>query len=59
MSGKNRAEDAPISKTVECPVCMAAVGQPCTNATNTSRREVKWFHLKRTTAAMEMLEDRF
>lgn len=33
--------------TRPCPVCMSPAGVPCSQATNTGRRTVKWFHLKR------------
>lgn len=30
-----------------CPVCQAKPMEPCTVATNTGRRPVRWFHLDR------------
>lgn len=32
---------------VSCPACFADVGDPCTEPTNTGRRNVRWFHTKR------------
>lgn len=40
---------SPIS--VACPACFVPAGQKCTQPTDTSRREVSWFHFARETAA--------
>lgn len=36
-----------------CPNCQARPGQPCTAPTNTGRRDVKWFHSARESAAAD------
>jgi hypothetical protein len=35
----------PITRV--CPACNAKPGQPCTQPTDTSRRNVSWFHYPR------------
>jgi hypothetical protein len=32
----------------DCPVCFAGVGEPCNAPTDTGRRDVRWYHFKRT-----------
>lgn len=36
-----------LPTTRVCLVCNAQVGEPCTQATNTGRRPVSWFHYSR------------
>jgi len=36
---------------VFCPACQSKAGDKCTNATDTGRRDVNWFHLARVEAA--------
>lgn len=38
---------------LECPVCFAKAGEPCTQATEKGRRKVKWFHFKREELAYD------
>jgi len=49
------ASDMPIHSagdphTVTCPNCAAQPGQPCTQPTDTGRRNVTWHHLAREAA---------
>jgi len=39
-----------------CPVCMSPAGVPCSQATNTGRRTVQWFHMKREEETMDSAE---
>lgn len=39
---------------IACPNCQALPGEPCTRATDTTRRPIKWFHLARADAAAEI-----
>lgn len=36
---------------IACPVCNAAVGQPCNTPTDPGRRDVRWFHNMRSDRA--------
>lgn len=38
---------------VACPNCQAQPGKPCTQPTDTGRRDVRWFHLAREDAAQK------
>lgn len=40
-------------KDVTCPACFARVGEPCTQPTDSSRRNVSWFHASRKAEASE------
>lgn len=41
-------------RNVACPACYAAPDQPCTVPTETSRRDVTWFHLYRESLAQDL-----
>lgn len=36
-----------------CPACNAQIDQPCTQATNTGRRNVTWYHIARLDLAAD------
>lgn len=38
---------------VACPACLARPGEPCTQATDTGRKPVTWFHVSREDLAAE------
>lgn len=33
---------------IQCPACLAKAGHPCTQPTDTGRRDVAWIHLSRS-----------
>jgi hypothetical protein len=39
-----KQDQAAGALTVKCPACKANPGEPCTQATNTGRRNVQWVH---------------
>lgn len=42
---------APVSpRTVGCPNCQAPAEKPCTQPTDTGRREINWYHYARIAA---------
>ena len=41
---------------VVCPVCQSRTGQACTQPTDTSRRQVLWYHAARSDAYREAME---
>jgi hypothetical protein len=41
-------------QAVPCPACFVPAGEPCTAPTDTSRRNVTWFHHSREAAAQEV-----
>lgn len=42
--------ETPSPITARCPNCQARPGEPCTQPTDTGRRNVSWFHMARESA---------
>lgn len=55
--GHRRPEPSTDPKSVECPACMARVGNPCTRPTEKSRVPVNWFHSSREHRVEELQRD--